>query len=239
MHVIFILAAFAAALSTLSAQAQTIVEFGPDGALIVRNKPSAPSAPAVTVFTGQQPDVMSFAPVPQGMRVFTPVDQQEKSFVGAAAPIKNFEPVEPDVRSIPIPVPPPSPPQPVPTSPLLLEDLLRQQPVNFPSITFESGSATLEAGAYLHIDGIAAALLRDPSLYIAVIGHTDDVGSNSYNQDLSERRAKAVVETLTLQHGIDPARLEAAGQGETLPVADNSTDEGRAQNRRVELRIGE
>jgi OOP family OmpA-OmpF porin len=66
-------------------------------------------------------------------------------------------------------------------------------------------------------------------------GHTDSVGSDAYNQALSERRAKAVVDYLgTL--GIDASRMQAVGAGEANPVADNGTDEGRAQNRRVVLR---
>jgi outer membrane protein OmpA-like peptidoglycan-associated protein len=250
MHVLYLSVALSAAMAALSAQAQTEVEFGPDGALIVKSAPSASSGPAVIAFSGEQSEVMSYTPVPQEMKVFTPVEQVEESFAGTVAPIETFGAVEPDIRSTPIltppPPPPPSPsiplpppPRSVPTPPPLLEDLLRQQPVSFRAITFESGSATLEADAYRHIDGIAAALHRDPSLRIAIIGHTDDVGSIPDNQDLSERRARAVVQTLTVQHGIDPARLEAAGRGESQPVADNATGEGRAQNRRVELRLVE
>jgi len=67
-----------------------------------------------------------------------------------------------------------------------------------------------------------------------VAGHTDSVGTDSYNQGLSERRANAVKDYLTAQ-GIKASRLTARGYGESRPVASNDTDEGRAENRRVEL----
>ncbi len=70
--------------------------------------------------------------------------------------------------------------------------------------------------------------------YILVAGHTDSLGSDSYNKDLSMRRAQAVVDYLVSEHGIDRKRLVARGYGEAQPVADNSTAEGRYQNRRVE-----
>ncbi|MDY6849870.1 MAG: OmpA family protein [Thermodesulfobacteriota bacterium] len=70
--------------------------------------------------------------------------------------------------------------------------------------------------------------------YILVAGHTDSLGSESYNRDLSMRRAQAVVDYLVSEHGVDRKRLVARGYGETQPVADNSTAEGRYQNRRVE-----
>jgi outer membrane protein OmpA-like peptidoglycan-associated protein len=71
---------------------------------------------------------------------------------------------------------------------------------------------------------------------IRVVGHTDSVGTDAYNQGLSERRASSVVEYLLTQ-GLAPGKLTSEGKGESEPVADNETDEGRAQNRRVELHI--
>ncbi len=84
------------------------------------------------------------------------------------------------------------------------------------------------------IDQVAALLKQDPSLQLAVNGHTDDSGNAAHNQKLSEGRAQAVVALLTAK-GIDAARLTAAGFGSTQPVADNGTQEGKARNRRVEL----
>jgi outer membrane protein OmpA-like peptidoglycan-associated protein len=65
-------------------------------------------------------------------------------------------------------------------------------------------------------------------------GHTDSIGSEAYNPALSDRRAKSVFDYLT-SRGVDPARLSSIGKGETMPIADNSTAEGRQQNRRVML----
>lgn len=71
--------------------------------------------------------------------------------------------------------------------------------------------------------------------YILIEGYTDSVGNDAYNLKLSERRAEAVKQYLVDKYGIDPNRLIARGGGESNPVASNSTEEGRAQNRRVEI----
>lgn len=84
------------------------------------------------------------------------------------------------------------------------------------------------------LDQVVQLLKDDPALKLAVNGHTDNSGDAAHNQSLSEGRAKAVVAALTAQ-GIDAARLSAKGFGDTQPVADNGTDEGKAKNRRVEL----
>lgn len=84
------------------------------------------------------------------------------------------------------------------------------------------------------IEQVAALLKDDPSLKLAINGHTDNTGDAAHNQQLSEERAKAVVVLLTGK-GIDAARLSAAGFGSARPVADNGTGEGKAKNRRVEL----
>ena len=81
---------------------------------------------------------------------------------------------------------------------------------------------------------MADLLSKDATLKLEVQGHTDNVGSDAYNQTLSEARARAVVDWLT-KHGTAPDRLTAKGYGQTVPVADNNTDEGRAKNRRVEI----
>jgi outer membrane protein OmpA-like peptidoglycan-associated protein len=68
------------------------------------------------------------------------------------------------------------------------------------------------------------------------MGHTDSTGSDAYNEDLSKRRADAVADYLALR-GVSRARIATIGYGERYPVADNATDEGRARNRRVEIKI--
>ena len=75
-----------------------------------------------------------------------------------------------------------------------------------------------------------------PTLVIEISGHTDNRGAAAYNQNLSQNRAKAVVDYF-VQQGIPAARLKYAGYGLTQPIADNATDEGRATNRRVEFKI--
>ncbi len=79
-----------------------------------------------------------------------------------------------------------------------------------------------------------APMLRDADATIMVTGHTDSIGSEAYNQGLSERRATAVHDYLVSQ-GVADEKISPAGQGESNPVADNSTEEGRSQNRRVEI----
>ncbi len=77
-------------------------------------------------------------------------------------------------------------------------------------------------------------LQASPALRLAVEGHTDNAGTPAHNQQLSEARAQEVVRRLTAQ-GIAPGRLQAAGFGQSKPLADNATEAGRAKNRRVEL----
>ena len=79
-------------------------------------------------------------------------------------------------------------------------------------------------------------LLDASVVSIKVVGHTDSVGSDAYNQGLSERRASSVAEYLLSQH-VAPSKVTSEGKGESEPVADNETDAGRAKNRRVELHI--
>lgn len=86
------------------------------------------------------------------------------------------------------------------------------------------------------LDELYAFLLDNPSLTIRITGHTDNVGSNRANQQLSEGRAAAVRDEI-IKRGIAPERIEADGKGEDEPIADNKTEEGRAKNRRVEFTI--
>ena len=76
-----------------------------------------------------------------------------------------------------------------------------------------------------------------PGSKIRVDGHTDGKGTDEYNKGLSERRAEAVKEYLIKEAGVDRSRIKAVGHGKTKPIADNATEEGRAQNRRVEILI--
>jgi len=103
-------------------------------------------------------------------------------------------------------------------------------------VTFEFDQARLTPNARVILDGVADALKAAPQIRVEVGGHTDSRGSDSYNLRLSQARAEAVVQYLVGKE-IDAARLSSAGYGESKPVSDNATDEGRELNRRVELKV--
>ncbi|MFZ9395817.1 MAG: OmpA family protein [Erythrobacter sp.] len=109
--------------------------------------------------------------------------------------------------------------------------------VNLPDgVTFDVGSATLKPAFRDTLNGVADSLIKYPNSIVDVYGHTDSTGSDAFNQSLSERRAQTVANYLT-SRGVSQARLRWQGFGETMPVADNTTEEGRARNRRVEIKI--
>jgi len=102
-------------------------------------------------------------------------------------------------------------------------------------INFATGKADITADSAKVLAEIGSLLARKPDWRLRVEGHTDNVGSAKSNQELSGKRAQAVKAWLGSKHGVPPERLETQGFGDTKPVADNKTDEGRAKNRRVEL----
>jgi outer membrane protein OmpA-like peptidoglycan-associated protein/tetratricopeptide (TPR) repeat protein len=104
------------------------------------------------------------------------------------------------------------------------------------NIFFEFGKAVLTSDSYIELGSVLKLMSTNPGLRIEISGHSDNVGSYAFNQKLSEQRAKAVVDYL-VGLGIEPARLEYAGYASSQPVANNDTEEGRAQNRRVEFKI--
>ena len=99
---------------------------------------------------------------------------------------------------------------------------------------FDFNKSTLKPESDAVLRQVGALMKQDTALKLEIQGHTDNVGSDAYNQPLSEARAHSVVTWLT-QGGVAPARLTARGYGKTRPIATNATDEGRAQNRRVEI----
>jgi OmpA-OmpF porin, OOP family len=101
-------------------------------------------------------------------------------------------------------------------------------------IHFETGKAAIEPGSADSLNQVLNLLQQNPDLKLRVEGHTDNQGNAAANQALSEKRAQAVVAWL-VAHGTEAPRLNAQGFGPSKPVADNSTDDGRAKNRRVEL----
>ena len=107
--------------------------------------------------------------------------------------------------------------------------------VELPGVYFEFNSATLDPQSEPALRSLAAMLGRRADWRISIEGHTDSVGTEQYNMDLSARRAAAVREALVSTHGIAPARITTAGFGKSRPREPNETPEGRARNRRVEL----
>ncbi len=102
-------------------------------------------------------------------------------------------------------------------------------------IYFDFDKAELQPESEPTLQEIARLLAENPQLRLHVVGHTDNVGEFDYNLKLSRLRAEAVVEALVSKHGVVRERLESAGVGPLAPMASNSTEEGRAKNRRVEL----
>ena len=101
-------------------------------------------------------------------------------------------------------------------------------------ITFDVGKSTIKPESMAEINRIAQLMKDNPDIKFSVEGHTDNTGSAASNQTLSDARSKAVVDKL-VEAGISKDRFKSAGKGQTSPIADNSTDEGRAKNRRVEF----
>lgn len=103
-------------------------------------------------------------------------------------------------------------------------------------VTFDFNSSTLKPDFRPALDQVVTTLNAYPSTFIDVSGHTDSIGSEAVNQQLSEKRASAVADYLTYQ-GIARARIATQGYGKQFPVATNDTEEGRGQNRRVEIKL--
>jgi outer membrane protein OmpA-like peptidoglycan-associated protein len=103
-------------------------------------------------------------------------------------------------------------------------------------ITFAYDRYDIQPQFQQTLDQVAQTLAAYNQTYIDVLGHTDSTGSDAYNQALSERRAQSVAGYLTA-HGVQPARMATRGYGESAPIATNATEEGRAANRRVEIKV--
>lgn len=104
------------------------------------------------------------------------------------------------------------------------------------NIFFDVAKSSLRSESTAELNRLVALMVENPSIRIEIGGHTDNVGSDEYNQKLSENRAKSVVDYL-IENGINKGRLEWKGYGEASPIAGNDTPEGRQQNRRTEFKI--
>ena len=115
----------------------------------------------------------------------------------------------------------------------LRRTLMNDGQVSTSGILFDSGSATIKPQSYGIIKQISQVLLQDKNMKLKIVGHTDSDGNDDNNLSLSKKRAAAVKQALIDIYGIDGNRLSTDGKGEQDPIADNSTPEGKAQNRRV------
>ena len=113
------------------------------------------------------------------------------------------------------------------------DDIVLNMPDN---ITFAFNSAELNPAFFSVLDRVAAVANQNPQTLLEIAGHTDSVGSDAYNDQLSQRRAQAVANYLS-SRAVNSQRLMTIGGGERYPVASNDTDAGRAQNRRVEISV--
>jgi OmpA-OmpF porin, OOP family len=131
---------------------------------------------------------------------------------------------------------PPFIPPPVKSDDLTKIDITAGAIIRLKDIYFEFDRDELMPRSYVELHKLLKLLRKNAAMRIAIAGHTDNSGTDTYNLDLSRRRAKAVLDFLT-DNGIDTERLKYSGEGERKPIATNDTDEGRQQNRRVEFMV--
>ncbi len=126
----------------------------------------------------------------------------------------------------------------LPAMPMAKEMAPMHKMVVMPSdYLFDFDKAVIKKKYYSKLDEIADQIKKDPAMKVEIQGHTDSIGSAKYNMGLSKRRANAVRNYFIKKCGIAPDRLTAVGFGEARPIASNKTKEGRAKNRRVELKL--
>lgn len=104
-------------------------------------------------------------------------------------------------------------------------------------VLFDFDSARVREESYAEIQNVTDFMKQYPDTSTVVEGHTDAIGTDAYNQRLSERRADSVRDVMVQQYGIDGDRIRTVGYGESRPIADNSTEAGRQLNRRVEAAV--
>lgn len=113
--------------------------------------------------------------------------------------------------------------------------LLTEGRLSTNAILFNTGSATIKSGSEAVLKEVAEAMNSVPEMRIMIVGHTDSDGDSASNLKLSEERAKSVREVLVKSYGISIGRIQTDGKGESTPVAENTSESGKAQNRRVEF----
>ena len=141
--------------------------------------------------------------------------------------------------TLPPPPPPPPAPKPEPPPPPKRVEVTADQIVIHDKILFEVDKAVIRTESYSLVDEITQVVKDNPQIKkLSIEGHTDGDGSEKYNQTLSDKRAAAVMQYL-VDHGVPADRLASKGFGESKPIADNATAEGKEKNRRVEFIITE
>jgi outer membrane protein OmpA-like peptidoglycan-associated protein len=126
----------------------------------------------------------------------------------------------------------------LPAKPMVMKAPAKTEHWVMPSDTlFDFNKSVIKMKYYSNLDAVAAKINEDPSIKVEIQGNTDNIGSKKYNMALSIKRANAVRNYLVKKGGVAPSRLSVVGYGESMPIASNKTKEGRAQNRRVELKI--
>lgn len=160
------------------------------------------------------------------------IEEKAKAILGEMVLVNRIEVAE---QARPVETPAPAPPP--AASPLAPAPPAAPPPeVKLPALYFQHDSIALTVESLGLVDTLFDALNARPDLRVELAGFTDSSGEEAYNRDLSRRRAEEILGTL-VSKGIDPGRLVPKGYGEERPAADNGTPEGRALNRRVELRI--
>ncbi|WP_428311891.1 OmpA family protein [Hydrocarboniphaga sp.] len=139
-------------------------------------------------------------------------------------------------KGCPLPPPPPPCKIPAPGERVSLAGCGTGDVIVLRGVNFDFDKASLTPNAKAILDNVGDELVANPQINVEIGGHTDSRGSDEYNQNLSDRRASSVVQYL-VGRGINSERMTSVGYGETQPIADNDTDEGRELNRRVELKI--
>lgn len=139
-------------------------------------------------------------------------------------------PSPPAPRPTPPPPPAPPPPPPPPVKPQV------ERTIILDNVLFDFDKTAIKPDGAKILDRLVAFMNENRDKRVDLEGHTDSVGTDKYNQRLSERRAASVKDYL-VKHGVDASRISTQGFGESKPIADNKTADGRAKNRRVEVKV--
>jgi len=156
-----------------------------------------------------------------GARAVYSLDESETDLLALAGLSFYLGKVDPDPVAEPAPEPTPEPAPVAKVASIKLK------------VNFDFDKTVVKEQYFSDLQELANFLKRFSDLHVDVEGHTDSVGTDAYNQDLSQRRAQAVVDVLVNEYGISAGRLQPKGYGESQPVASNDSKEGRAENRRV------